>query len=81
MITLMIIDSWGGTAFMILLFTAGLEAAESMGAIGPKVVLFMLPFAVAMILLAARMLVVRRGAFNGVGHRIRVPDWTANTGF
>jgi hypothetical protein len=27
------------------------------------------------------LLVVRRGAFNCVGHRIRVPDWTANTGF
>jgi multiple sugar transport system permease protein len=25
MVTLMIIDSWGGTAFMILLFTAGLQ--------------------------------------------------------
>jgi hypothetical protein len=38
-----------------VLFTAGLEVAESMGAVGPKVVLFMLPFAVAMILLAARI--------------------------
>jgi hypothetical protein len=41
--------------WLAVLFTAGLEAAESMGAIGPKVVLFMLPFAVAMILLAARI--------------------------
>ena len=37
------------------LFTAGLLLAESMGAIGPKVVLYMLPFAVAMTLLAARI--------------------------
>ena len=41
--------------WLAALFTAGLEIAESMGAIGPKVVLFMLPFAVAMILLAARI--------------------------
>ena len=39
--------------WLAVLFTAGLLLAESMGAIGPKVVLFMLPFAVAMILLAA----------------------------
>ena len=41
--------------WLAVLFTAGLEIAESMDAIGPKVVLFMLPFAVAMILLAARI--------------------------
>ena len=41
--------------WLAVLFTAGLELAEAMGAIGPKVVLFMLPFAVAMILLAARI--------------------------
>ena len=41
--------------WLAVLFTAGLELAESMGAIGPKVVLFMLPFAVAMTLLAARI--------------------------
>ena len=41
--------------WLAVLFTAGLELAESMGAIGPKVVLFMLPFAVAMVLLAARI--------------------------
>lgn len=41
--------------WLAVLFTVGLELAESMGAIGPKVVLFMLPFAVAMILLAARI--------------------------
>jgi hypothetical protein len=41
--------------WLAVLFTAGLLLAESMGAVGPKVVLFMLPFAVAMILLAARI--------------------------
>jgi hypothetical protein len=41
--------------WLAVLFPAGLELAESMGAIGPKVVLFMLPFAVAMVLLAARI--------------------------
>jgi hypothetical protein len=41
--------------WLAVLFTAGLEVAESMDAIGPKVVLFMLPFAVAMVLLAARI--------------------------
>jgi hypothetical protein len=41
--------------WLAVLFTVGLEVAEQMGAIGPKVVLFMLPFAVAMILLAARI--------------------------
>jgi hypothetical protein len=41
--------------WLAVLFTVGLELAESMGAIGPKVALFMLPFAVAMILLAARI--------------------------
>jgi hypothetical protein len=41
--------------WLAVLFTAGLEVAESMGAIGPRVVLFMLPFAAAMFLLAARI--------------------------
>ena len=41
--------------WLAVLFTVGLEVAEQMGAIGPKVVLFMLPFAAAMILLAARI--------------------------
>ena len=41
--------------WLAVMFTVGLEVAEQMGAIGPKVVLFMLPFAVAMILLAARI--------------------------
>jgi hypothetical protein len=41
--------------WLAVLFAVGLEVAEAMGAIGPKVVLFMLPFAVAMILLAARI--------------------------
>jgi hypothetical protein len=39
--------------WLAVLFTAGLLLAESMGAVGPKVVLYMLPFAVAMTLLAA----------------------------
>jgi hypothetical protein len=37
------------------LFTIGLEVAEQMAAIGPRAALYMLPFAVAMILLAARI--------------------------
>ncbi len=41
--------------WLAVLFTAGLEIAETQGSGGPKVVLFMLPFAVAMILLAARI--------------------------
>jgi hypothetical protein len=41
--------------WLAVLFTVGVEVAEQMGAIGPKVVLFMVPFAVAMILLAARI--------------------------
>ena len=41
--------------WLAVLFTAGLLLAESMGAIGPVVVLYMLPFAVAMVLLAARI--------------------------
>ena len=41
--------------WLAVLFTLGLEVAEQMGAIGPKVVLFMLPFAVAMTLLSARI--------------------------
>jgi len=39
--------------WLAVLFTAGLFLAEQQGAIGPKVVVYMLPFAVAMILLAA----------------------------
>jgi hypothetical protein len=41
--------------WLAVLFTAGLLLAEQQAAIGPKVVLYMLPFAVAMILLAARI--------------------------
>ncbi|HEY5018329.1 MAG TPA: hypothetical protein VIJ82_32525 [Streptosporangiaceae bacterium] len=41
--------------WLAVLFTAGLEIAETQGSGGPKVVLFMLPFAVAMVLLAARI--------------------------
>jgi hypothetical protein len=46
---------WRGRAvprWLAVLFTAGLEVAEAMGAIGPGVALYMLPFATAMILLA-----------------------------
>lgn len=38
--------------WLAVLFTVGLELAEAMGSYGPIVVLFMLPFAAAMILLA-----------------------------
>ena len=41
--------------WLAVLFTVGLELAEAMGSYGPIVVLFMLPFAVAMFLLAARI--------------------------
>jgi hypothetical protein len=39
--------------WLAVLFTAGLELAEAQDAIGPKVVLYMLPFAAAMFLLSA----------------------------
>ena len=41
--------------WLAVLFTASLLLAEQQGAIGPKVVLYMLPFAVAMLLLAVRI--------------------------
>jgi hypothetical protein len=41
--------------WLAVLFTVGLELAEGMGSYGPIVVPFMLPFAVAMVLLAARL--------------------------
>ena len=41
--------------WLAVLFAAGLELAEGMGSYGPIVVLFMLPWAVAMALLAARI--------------------------
>ncbi len=41
--------------WLAVLFTVGLELAEAMGSYGPIVVLFMLPFAAAMTLLAARI--------------------------
>ena len=41
--------------WLAVLFTVGLEIAEAMESYGPIVVLFMLPFAAAMILLAARI--------------------------
>jgi len=41
--------------WLAVLFSAALEVAEQQAAIGPKVVLFMLPFAIAMILLAVKI--------------------------
>jgi hypothetical protein len=41
--------------WLAVLFTAGLAVAEGQSSGGPIVVLFMLPFAVAMVLLAARI--------------------------
>jgi|SRR5450755_489852 hypothetical protein len=41
--------------WLVALFFAGLEAAQLMGSYGPIVVLYMLPFAAAMFLLAARI--------------------------
>jgi hypothetical protein len=41
--------------WLAVLFTVGLELAEAMGSYGPIVVLFMLPFAAAMTLLAVRI--------------------------
>jgi hypothetical protein len=41
--------------WLAVLFTVGLEAAEAQSAKGPVVIWFMLPFAVAMVLLAARI--------------------------
>ena len=41
--------------WLAVLFFAGLEVAEQMGSYGPIVVLFMLPFAAAMVLLAVRI--------------------------
>jgi hypothetical protein len=41
--------------WLAALFTVGLEIAEAQSAKGPVVILFMLPFAVAMVLLAARI--------------------------
>jgi hypothetical protein len=40
--------------WLAVLFFVGLEAAEQMSSMGPIVVLYMLPFAAAMVLLAAR---------------------------
>jgi hypothetical protein len=41
--------------WLAVLFFVGLEAAEQMSSMGPIVVLYMLPFAAAMVLLAARI--------------------------
>ncbi len=41
--------------WLAVLFFAGLEVAQQMGSYGPIVVLYMVPFAAAMVLLAARL--------------------------
>ena len=41
--------------WLAVLFFIGLEVAEQASSAGPVVILYMLPFAVAMILLAARL--------------------------
>jgi len=41
--------------WLAALFLVGLEVAEAMGSYGPIVIVFMLPFAAAMVLLAARI--------------------------
>jgi hypothetical protein len=55
---LMAIALWRSRAvprWLAALFLVGLEAAEAMGSYGPVVIVFMLPFAAAMALLAARI--------------------------
>jgi hypothetical protein len=55
---LMAIALWRSRAvprWLAALFLVGLEAAEMMGSYGPIVIVFMLPFAAAMVLLAARI--------------------------
>jgi hypothetical protein len=51
--------------WLAVLFTVGLEAAEAQSAKGPVVILFMLPFAAAMVLLAAR---IWQAATRPAGH-------------
>jgi hypothetical protein len=55
---LMAIALWRSRAvprWLAVLFFAGLEVAQQMGSYGPVVVLYMLPFAAAMVLLAIRI--------------------------
>lgn len=55
---LMAIALWRSRAvprWLAALFFVGLEAAEGMGSYGPIVVVYMLPFAAAMVLLASRI--------------------------
>ena len=55
---LMAIALWRSRAvprWLAALFFVGLEVAQQMGSFGPIVVLYMLPFAAAMVLLAARI--------------------------
>jgi hypothetical protein len=47
--------SWTVPRWLAALFTVGLEVAGAQSAKGPVVIWFMLPFAVAMVLLAARI--------------------------
>ena len=54
--------------WLAALFFVGLEVAEAMSSIGPVVVLYMLPFAAAMVLLAAR-----------IWHQTSVPDDRSRT--
>ena len=52
--------------WLVALFFAGLEVAQQMGSFGPIVVLYMLPFAAAMFLLAAR---IWQAAAESASHR------------
>jgi len=63
---LMAIALWRSRAvprWLAALFFVGLEVAQLMGSLGPIVVLYMLPFAAAMVLLAVQ-----------IWHRATVPD-------
>lgn len=68
---LMAIALWRSRAvprWLAALFFVGLEVAQLMGSFGPIVVLYMLPFAAAMVLLAAR-----------IWHQATVPDDRSRT--
>ncbi|MGP7997317.1 MAG: hypothetical protein ACLPKI_08355 [Streptosporangiaceae bacterium] len=68
---LMAIALWRSRAvprWLAVLFLAGLEVAQQMGSYGPVVVLYMLPFAAAMVLLSAR-----------IWHRAAAPDDRSRT--
>ena len=59
--------------WLAALFFVGLQVAELMGSYGPIVVLYMLPFAVAMVLLAARHLARPPCRTTGAASRSRSP--------